>query len=309
MKSLTGSVGRGGKNHKKEVVRVQAVLNVLPTSVGGPAVPLRLDDIVGPKTIAAIEGFQTFQFGKADGRVDVDGPTVLRLAMLEESALNLPLTLLEPNRKLAIQWVQAGLTALHQAVDGNGEPMPEEQVPRRTRDMFAMFFSLQWSGTARDDGFRKQVDGESLAFIQDKLATMLQCLTNDGLYVPSQVMEMYHDLRENSQRTMCGGSMVGPIVNYAFCDPDAVNGCGAPLEVRAACLIQGAAFAADPKDFREVGVMQPDFFFSGMVMAADAPHFSPCLLFACQYMAQAPKFYFWRNNGAGFTPDSRPMMR
>jgi hypothetical protein len=60
MKPLRGSVGRGGNNFKTEIVRIQAMLNVMLPSAGGPTLPLELDDIVGPQTIAAIEGFHEY---------------------------------------------------------------------------------------------------------------------------------------------------------------------------------------------------------------------------------------------------------
>jgi hypothetical protein len=65
VKPLRGSVGRGGNNFKTVIVRIQAMLNVMLPSAGGPPVSLKLDDIVGPKTIAAIEGFQSIQFGSS----------------------------------------------------------------------------------------------------------------------------------------------------------------------------------------------------------------------------------------------------
>lgn len=78
---IGASVGRGGHNHAPDVIRIQRALNRLLTADGGPSVKLSEDGICGPKTIAAILGFQSrLQFH--DGRIDPGGPT---LAALEAS--------------------------------------------------------------------------------------------------------------------------------------------------------------------------------------------------------------------------------
>jgi hypothetical protein len=74
--SISGSVGRGGRNIMDDVKAIQAALNAQDVSDGGPIVKLAVDGLVGPRTIAAIEKYQTRQLGWADGRVDPDGPTI-----------------------------------------------------------------------------------------------------------------------------------------------------------------------------------------------------------------------------------------
>jgi hypothetical protein len=74
---ITGSVGAGGINARKEAQYVQALLNVFRAEHGG--VPLTLDGIVGPKTISAISEFQTAVTGAVDGRVDPGGPAITAL--------------------------------------------------------------------------------------------------------------------------------------------------------------------------------------------------------------------------------------
>jgi Putative peptidoglycan binding domain len=79
-KTITGSVGRGGKNFPpSDVMTVQYLLNCVPATQGGPAKELAVDGAAGPKTIAAIEGFQRRMGGFADGRVDPGGATLRAL--------------------------------------------------------------------------------------------------------------------------------------------------------------------------------------------------------------------------------------
>ena len=77
--SLTGSVGLGGRNAGPDVEQVQRLLNAVRQSEGGPVTPLKIDGVAGPRTIAAIKRFQRRQFRWADGKVDVEGPTIFRL--------------------------------------------------------------------------------------------------------------------------------------------------------------------------------------------------------------------------------------
>lgn len=79
-KTITGSVGRGGRNHPPlDVMTVQYLLNCVLASQGGPGKELVVDGAVGPKTIAAIEAFQRKLGGFADGRVDPGGATLRAL--------------------------------------------------------------------------------------------------------------------------------------------------------------------------------------------------------------------------------------
>jgi hypothetical protein len=79
-KTITGSVGRGGRNYPhSDVMTVQYLLNCVPAAQGGPAKELVVDGAAGPRTIAAIEGFQRRLGGFADGRVDPGGATLRAL--------------------------------------------------------------------------------------------------------------------------------------------------------------------------------------------------------------------------------------
>lgn len=77
--SIAGSVGRGGRNVAADVKTIQSALNDEDVADGGPMPKLAVDGIAGPLTVAAIEKFQRRAIGWADGRVDVDGPTIHRL--------------------------------------------------------------------------------------------------------------------------------------------------------------------------------------------------------------------------------------
>jgi peptidoglycan hydrolase-like protein with peptidoglycan-binding domain len=74
---ISQSVGKDGKNIKKEVKYVQALLNVWREQKRLPL--LIVDGIVGPKTTAAIEAFQRAETGVPDGRVDPKGQTIRKL--------------------------------------------------------------------------------------------------------------------------------------------------------------------------------------------------------------------------------------
>ncbi len=79
MKSINGSVGRGGRNNRQDVVTVQQLLNLHNKP---PNRPLSVDGIVGPKTITAIERFQREVLGvrRPDGRVDPGRRTISALS-------------------------------------------------------------------------------------------------------------------------------------------------------------------------------------------------------------------------------------
>jgi peptidoglycan hydrolase-like protein with peptidoglycan-binding domain len=79
--SITAAVGERSHprvgNAKSNVEKIQRALNQFPVRDGGPAVLLKVDGIVGPKTTAAIQGFQAANcFKKVDKIVDPEGITI-----------------------------------------------------------------------------------------------------------------------------------------------------------------------------------------------------------------------------------------
>jgi peptidoglycan hydrolase-like protein with peptidoglycan-binding domain len=87
-RTISGSVGRMGKNLPADVTTVQELLNNVPADSGGPVPLLAVDGIAGPKTNGAIQKFQQRQIGfsGADGRVDPDGPTLKKLNEFDTSS-------------------------------------------------------------------------------------------------------------------------------------------------------------------------------------------------------------------------------
>lgn len=81
-------MGKGGVNYPMEGRLIQSALNWLPQKQGGAAPRLKIDGIVGPKTIQAIRDFQFINLNFHDGRIDVNGKT---LVALNKALLALPL--------------------------------------------------------------------------------------------------------------------------------------------------------------------------------------------------------------------------
>ena len=76
-KSITGAVGRGGRNFPAlDVMTVQYLLNCVTADQGGPSPELAVDGAVGPKTVAAIEKFQRASGCVCDGRIDPGSATL-----------------------------------------------------------------------------------------------------------------------------------------------------------------------------------------------------------------------------------------
>lgn len=105
---LTQSVGRGGAMFGDNVKRVQMALNNVPVEMGGPAVWLDPDGVVGTKTLTAIEDFQQHHFGFKDGRVDVMGKTQAKLSSLQPSKL--------ARMRMAKRYLDDALSAMQAAV-------------------------------------------------------------------------------------------------------------------------------------------------------------------------------------------------
>lgn len=88
MRTLSASVGQGGRNAKADVVAVQELLNRVPAGEGGPAAALKVDGLAWDKTIAAIRRFQSANLGHRwpDARVDPGGKTLARLNDYDSAA-------------------------------------------------------------------------------------------------------------------------------------------------------------------------------------------------------------------------------
>jgi len=78
---ISASVGQSGVNRKDDSIKVQSLLNKVPSVQGGPSPLLAIDGLPWQKTIAAIKQFQRVQLGFKwpDGRVDPNGKTLEKL--------------------------------------------------------------------------------------------------------------------------------------------------------------------------------------------------------------------------------------
>ena len=79
---IASAVGAGGANRAEDVRKIQTLLNKAPAGWGGSSTPLKVDGLIGPKTIEGIKFFQLMQLGSVfdfDGRVDPGGRTLKRL--------------------------------------------------------------------------------------------------------------------------------------------------------------------------------------------------------------------------------------
>jgi hypothetical protein len=74
---IGASVGNGCVNAKRDVFRVQLLINIWRNTEKKPEI--KEDGICGPKTIEAITDFQRAKTKMADGRVDCDGPALAAL--------------------------------------------------------------------------------------------------------------------------------------------------------------------------------------------------------------------------------------
>ncbi|SRR6266487_4148491 len=80
--TVSDSVGQGGANDPQDVRAIQAALNQISPTQGGPDPKLEVDGLVELKTIGAIQDFQQFYNLIVDGLVDPNGPTLAQLNQL-----------------------------------------------------------------------------------------------------------------------------------------------------------------------------------------------------------------------------------
>jgi peptidoglycan hydrolase-like protein with peptidoglycan-binding domain len=78
---ITSAVGNGGFNNTADVKLVQMLLNNWLRKANKQ--PLKVDGIIGPKTIKEITDYQRSFGGVIDGRIDPNGPTIKTLVSLQ----------------------------------------------------------------------------------------------------------------------------------------------------------------------------------------------------------------------------------
>lgn len=113
MVTISASVGNGGANRKADVEAIQQALNSISPIAGGPTVKLKVDGIVGPKTIAAILNFQKANLGLTqDGKVDVNGSTLQRINFILDGSTADPKALAIADMPVSNFWATLAITAL-----------------------------------------------------------------------------------------------------------------------------------------------------------------------------------------------------
>lgn len=113
MVTITASVGNGGINRKADVEAIQKALNSISSIGGGASPQLKVDGIIGPKTIAAILNFQKTNLGLTqDGKVDVNGSTLQRINFILDGTTNNPKTLAIASLPVSSFWTALALSSL-----------------------------------------------------------------------------------------------------------------------------------------------------------------------------------------------------
>ena len=158
MATILQPVGRGGANLPTDVQLVQMLLNRRIAELA-PSRPLRVDGQLGPKTIAAIEAFQSRVVGMdpADGRIDLHGKTLRALAhskLVASTASKVPLGSRQIEKPTP-QWLnvaagEASWLPIATAEDGNTE------LAGRPRTILASWRTSPRSGTSRPPRRRQE---------------------------------------------------------------------------------------------------------------------------------------------------------
>jgi peptidoglycan hydrolase-like protein with peptidoglycan-binding domain len=176
------SVGAGGVNRPDDVRLVQALINAIPVSQGGPAKTLVVDGLVGPLTINAIRGFQTRQLGFADGRVDTGQKTIRRLVALSQQLGSMPRN--QAGLVAPAPAVTAGLRSAQNNLRGGPGFLPSSSSKWRLATTSGVSVSISIVGVA----------GGFLHVIQDPQPTVVYELAFGGVGVGLSSMPAGLDL-------------------------------------------------------------------------------------------------------------------
>jgi len=235
-------VGQGASNNKRDVVRVQTALNLIPPESGGPDPKLKMDDWIGPKTIAAITKFQKKQFGSADGKIDPGQRTEALINQLEGTDQTVPKMLLGAARDQAKLWTQAAIQALASV---SGPASPDSFV----RDSLLQIFLVDFSGAIQPPGSRfKTGTATELNKLKSAFTRMAGLLQADStfLVIRTEYEDMYGYIAPDRYHEQTPMSAVGQVISphYKFCDWDPVNEFGFGPKTRAGMILQAAAVCA-----------------------------------------------------------------
>jgi hypothetical protein len=278
--NISSSVGVGGTNRPTDVAWIQAYMNMLPPSQGGPVPKLKQDGLFGPKTRIAIENFQRQHFGRFDGRVDPGKQSEQKLIELEISLATRPAIHVEAARAQAQIWMNAGLTAIQRSIGAQGNVTLDASANRGLADLFQLSFRLKLTR-----GGPQNAAAQQLAFVRRKFETAANLLRQVIRPMLIRFMAAEDELRPPRLRLRTpiaiGGTFI--LANYKFTDFDPECGFGAGPFTRAAMLLQAAFIAADFVPTATVTASEL-FIISGVAPADLAIRSSGNYSFFCQGM-------------------------
>jgi hypothetical protein len=279
--NISRSVGVNGTNRATDVVRIQAYLNIVPPEQGGPATKLKQDGLFGPKTKKAIEDFQRRHFGRFDGRVDPAKSTEQKLIALEQDPTTRPAIHVEPARRQAQIWMDAGRTAVLRHIDAAGKVTSDLRSDQRFAELFELAFRLNLRGSGPTAPSASQ-----LIFVRQKFERAATLLRQQIRPLLIKFLAAEDELRAPRLHRRPPLSIGGTIIlaSFKFTDFDPACGFGTGPFTRAAMLLQAAFIAAD---FSQATVTANELFIVSGFSPADlairtSGHFS----FFCQGMAQ-----------------------
>jgi len=280
--NISSSVGVAGTNRPTDVAWIQAYLNMVPPAEGGPMPKLKQDGLFGPKTKKAIEDFQRRHFGRADGRVDPAKQTEQKLIALESAPTTRPAIHVEPARKQAQRWLNAGLAAVRRNIGAAGNVTLDPRADQRFLNLFALAFRMDLRGSGLNAPSAKH-----LTFVRQKFERAETMLRQPIRPMLIKFMAAEDELRAPrlNRRAPLLTATNFIIGTYKFTDFDAVCGYGIGQFTRAAVLLQAAFNAADSS--RSSNLTASELFIkSGFGGPELVMHESGNYSFFCQGMEQ-----------------------
>ncbi len=129
---LHAAVGADAPNRPEDVRAVQAALNAVPQTAGGPLAPLVVDGRCGLRTLAAIGRFQLHHFRWTDLRIDPRQGTARVLSSAGQARVVLGPAVPLPARARAVQQALSGAALEAWAAS---LPVPSQPLPSPSADV------------------------------------------------------------------------------------------------------------------------------------------------------------------------------
>ena len=291
-----GEVSGQGSNKTNDVARIQAFLNMVPQSLGGPMPRLQHDGKIGKNTIAAIKRFQTARFGKCDGVIEPRKQTESALINLELQPPVYGTVHVTAARKQALGWLLPAARSVVNGIDLSGRLTTTGAADQQLQDMVRWLFGVKIAGS-QGEGL---ADAELMKMIRRTFDAAMATIYQAASVLEIGVNEMYGYIAPDKFHELAPiqGVSGTVYVNFKFADWDSVSGYGMGPMTRGALFAQ-AAFAGfdrqrvQPMTANElqikIGAASP--FFRSSDAVQDASRY----LYFCQaYIAggRAPaKFY------------------